>query len=63
MIDPKDFVSEDTPKSKSRYKAIEGSFSCPEQGCYEVAKEGHYDEENRKVFWLCPNGHEGSARL
>lgn len=64
MIDPRTFVSDDAGKSISgKFKIIEGSFSCPEQGCYEVSKEGHYDEENRKVFWTCPNGHDGSARL
>lgn len=63
MIDPRAFLSNDPSNSPGKYRAIQGSFSCPEQGCYEVANEGQYDEENRKVFWTCSNGHDGSARL
>jgi len=61
MIDPKDFISSDQSKNKE-LPTVEGTFSCPEQGCYEVVTEAEYDEENRKVFWVCPNGHEGGAR-
>ena len=61
MIDPKDFISSQQSKEKELPK-VEGTFSCPEQGCYEVVTEAEYDEENRKAFWVCPNGHEGGAR-
>jgi hypothetical protein len=64
MIDPKAFLSTDPEeKENERYRAMQGSFSCPENGCYEVATEGQYDEFNRKIFWTCPAGHDGSARL
>ena len=63
MIDPREFVSNDIAKTPDKLRVMQGSFACPEQGCYEVATEGKYDEENRKIFWICPNGHEGSAKL
>jgi len=61
MIDPKTFIKNVKPKKQMR--EINGSFSCSEQGCYEVSSIGMYDAEDRKVYWVCPNGHEGSARL
>jgi hypothetical protein len=63
MIDPRSFISSSESGPPPKYRTMQGSFSCSEQGCYEVATEGEYDEENRKIFWTCPNGHEGSARL
>jgi hypothetical protein len=62
MIDPKNFIKP-SPKQNKTFKDIEGSFSCPEIGCFEVSSTGKYDSENKKVYWVCPNGHEGSARL
>ena len=62
MIDPKTFIK-DTVQQKSIYKDIEGSFNCPEQGCFESTTEGKYDSENKKVYWVCPKGHEGNANL
>lgn len=62
MIDPKSFITAPS-KSSSSFKKIEGTFSCPEQGCFEVSTEGAYDPANKKVYFTCPNGHDGSARL
>lgn len=62
MIDPKTFVKPSS-KNKIEYKEIDGSFTCSEPGCFETSKSGNYDPENKKVFWVCPNGHECSARL
>lgn len=62
MIDPKTFVKGPS-KNKTTYKDIDGTFSCSEPGCFEITSHGKYDSENKKVFWVCPNGHEGSARL
>ena len=61
MINTKDCISSEKSNSKE-LPTVEGTFSCPEQGCYEVVTEAEYDEENRRAFWVCPNGHEGSAR-
>lgn len=61
MIDPKTFVK--NIKSSSNFKKISGTFSCSEPGCFLKTSEGRYDSENKKVYWTCPNGHDGSARL
>lgn len=60
MIDPKTFIKK-PGQNKTIYKDIEGTFTCSE--CFESSSSGKYDTENKKVFWICPNGHEGSARL
>jgi hypothetical protein len=62
MIDPKAFISAPS-KSSTKFKEIDGTFSCSEQGCFEVSTKGMYDASNKKVYWTCPNGHDGSARL
>lgn len=61
MIDPKTFIK--NINNNEGLKDIEGTFSCPEVDCFYVVSQGKYDIENKKVFWICPNGHEGSARL
>lgn len=61
MIDPKEFITAE-PTENKKMPTVEGTFSCPEQGCYEVVTEADYDEENKKAFWTCPNGHDGGAR-
>lgn len=63
MIDPKMFIKTDPSKNTEGLKDMDGAYACPEPGCFEIARSGKYDEENRKIFWVCPNGHEGSARL
>lgn len=62
MIDPKTFIKNEK-KSSINLKEVEGSFSCSEPGCFETTSSGKYDSENKKVYWICNNGHEGSARL
>jgi hypothetical protein len=62
MIDPKTFITSSPNKSRS-LKDIEGTFTCPEPGCFEITSEGKYDSENKKVYWTCSNGHESGARL
>jgi hypothetical protein len=62
MIDPKSFITAPS-KSNTKFKEIDGTFSCSEQGCFEVSTKGMYDASNKKVYWTCPNGHDGSARL
>lgn len=62
MIDPKSFVSTNTPQNMP-LKDIEGTFTCPEPGCFEIMSSGKYDSENKKVYWVCPAGHDGEARL
>lgn len=62
MIDPKTFVRNPGPP-KNQFKEVDGSFNCSEIGCFESVTHGKYDPENKKVYWVCPNGHEGSARL
>lgn len=62
MIDPEKFITKSTQKHQ-QLKFIEGTFTCSEVGCFETVSEGRYDSENKKVYWTCPNGHEGEARL
>jgi len=62
MIDPKDFIRNESAK-KDSYKEISGTFSCSEPGCFLTVNSGRYDSVNKKVYWTCPSGHEGSARL
>jgi hypothetical protein len=62
MIDPRQFIRVPEKDTKT-YKEINGSFMCPEPGCFEVTSSGKYDNENKKVYWTCVNGHDGSARL
>lgn len=62
MIDPKTFIK-NTEKNKTSLKEIEGTFTCSEPGCFETVTTGKYDNENKKVFWICPNEHMNSARL
>lgn len=62
MIDPKNFIKGPSIKN-NELKRIDGTFTCSEAECFETVSSGHYDYENKKVFWTCPNGHECSARL
>ena len=62
MIDPKSFVSRKSSQSIS-FKEIEGTFTCSEPECFEIVSKGKYDSENKKVYWSCPYGHQGEARL
>lgn len=61
MIDPREFIKNSNDSSKNKLQDIDGSFACPENGCYEVSTSGKYDENERKIFWTCSNGHEGVA--
>lgn len=65
MIDPKDFLSySDTTQNKnSELIEIDGTFSCPEQGCYEISRQGKFNERERVVTWICSKGHLGRATL
>ena len=64
MINPKDFIS-NGPKQNNYEDLIDmsGQYSCPEHGCYEVSKEGKFNERERVVTWVCSNGHLGRARI
>ena len=62
MIDPKTFITSDTSKP-TNLKEIDGTFTCSEPGCFQTVSKGKYDSENKKVYWTCPDGHEGGARL
>lgn len=62
MIDPKTFIKNPVSQ-ENNFKEIQGAFNCSEPGCFKTARSGKYDKENKKVYWICPNGHEGSARL
>ncbi len=62
MIDPEKFISS-KPSSNDRLIDFEGSYSCPEQGCYEVTTTAKFDEQNRTIMWTCVNGHPGKASI
>lgn len=64
MINPKDFIASNTKQSND-HDLIEmsGSFSCPEQGCFEVTKQGRFNERDRVITWVCINGHLGRATI
>ena len=64
MINPKDFLSQ--PKSPTITDEIEeigGSYSCPEQGCYEVTNDALFNPNTRVLTWTCINGHNGKATI
>lgn len=61
MIDPSMFIK---PKSeKSELKEINFSITCSEPGCFERVEKTMYDQKNKKAYWTCPNGHDGSATI
>jgi hypothetical protein len=63
MIDPKDFLSKGSSAVTEDIVEIDGTFSCPEQGCYLVSREGLMNVNTRVVTWVCSNGHQGKATL
>jgi hypothetical protein len=63
MIDPKDFLSSNNMREDDDLIDLEGSFSCPEQGCYELTTLGKFNERERIITWTCINGHAGRAGL
>jgi hypothetical protein len=64
MINPKDFLSQSkSPTITDEIEEIGGSFSCPEQGCYNVSKEGLFNPNTRVVTWTCSDGHNGKATI
>jgi len=62
MIDPNSFLSS-SKKDDDRLIDFEGSYSCPEQGCYETTTSAKLDESSRTIFWTCINGHPGKASI
>ena len=62
MIDPKLFLSQNTKKEEDLID-FEGSYGCPEQGCYEITQSAKFNERERVVTWICSNGHLGRATL
>ena len=64
MINPKDFLGKDNSlKNDDELVDIEGTFSCPENGCFETTIIGKFNERERIITWVCPNGHLGRATL
>ena len=63
MINPRDFLSSGSPQQDLDLVDMEGSFSCPEYGCYEVTTKGKFNERERIITWTCVNGHAGRAGL
>lgn len=63
MIDPKEILGAQEEQTDSRLTDIEGSFGCPEQGCYEYTYQGKFNGDTRQITWVCSNGHKGSATL
>lgn len=63
MINPKSFLSGETDNKPDESIEIEGSYSCPEQGCYEVSYVAKFNERQRLITWTCKNGHPGKASI
>jgi len=63
MIDPISFLSSEQSNQNDELVEIEGSFSCPQQGCYETTTVGKFDSSTRVVIWKCINGHNGKATM
>jgi hypothetical protein len=63
MIDPISFLASEKQQEDDQLTEIEGSFGCPEQGCYETTTVGKFDSSTRVVIWTCVNGHNGKASL
>lgn len=63
MINPRLFLSGQANNQPDESVEIEGSYSCPEQGCYEVTQLAKFNERERIVTWVCSNGHLGRASL
>lgn len=62
MIDPSLFLSSGSNENEKTIE-LEGSFSCPEEGCYETTTVGKFDQSTRIVVWTCINGHKGKASI
>lgn len=63
MIDPMSFLASEQSSKDDGLVDMEGSFGCPEQGCYEVTTIGKFDPSTRVIVWKCINGHNGKASL
>lgn len=63
MIDPISFLSSEQSNQNDELIEIEGSFGCPQQGCYETTTVGKFDPSTRVVIWKCINGHNGKATM
>lgn len=62
MINPKDFLSTTKPEQDDLID-FGGSYSCPEQGCYEITQSAKFNERDRVITWVCASGHLGRATL
>lgn len=62
MIDPRLMISGE-PQEDEDVIEMEGSYGCPQQGCYETTRIGKFDIKTRSVTWTCVNGHKGSATI
>lgn len=63
MIDPLNFLAKEEAPKNPDIEDFEGSFGCPEQGCYETTTLGKFNKSTRMITWTCINGHNGSASL
>lgn len=63
MIDPKEFLSRNSSTSTDELEEIEGTFSCPENGCYKVTSHGLINPNTRVITWTCSEGHVGKAKI
>lgn len=55
MINP--FAELGKPKLTDPGEDCEGSFSCQEDGCWDVAGNAKYLEEHQILTWICKDGH------
>lgn len=65
MIDPLVFLAKEKEAKviDPDVEDFEGSFGCPEQGCYETTTLGKFNKSTREITWTCINGHNGRANL
>lgn len=62
MINPNAFLSSNDNEEQN-LTDMDGSFGCPEMGCYEYTTNGKFDSRTRVLTWTCINGHKGSVTL
>ncbi|NDB82850.1 MAG: hypothetical protein EB127_08935 [Alphaproteobacteria bacterium] len=63
MINPRDFLSENSQQDTRNLIDMDGTFSCQENGCFEITTTGKFNESDRVITWVCSQGHAGRANL
>lgn len=57
FVSPFDQLGENSKVQNVEWEVWTGSFSCQENGCWEVAHEAKYAPEEKLLTWKCSEGH------